>query len=55
MGKKLPSEGLVLRYDPENEYLAVGTRNGDRFLYSVEECIKMCNIGRVIEKYTSLS
>ena len=36
-GKKLPSEGLVMRYDPCNEYIAIGCKNGTRLIYSVDE------------------
>ena len=28
---------MVVRYDPDSEYAAIGCRNGDRLIYNVQE------------------
>lgn len=36
---KLGGEGLVVRYDSQNELAAIGCRNGDRLIYDVVQRI----------------
>ena len=33
----LPSEGFTIRFDPGNEYVAIGCNNGTRLLYSIKD------------------
>lgn len=33
----LPSEGFTTKYDPLNEYIAIGCNNGSKLLFSIAE------------------